>query len=260
MTYKYVVANQKGGVGKTTSVVNIASVMADWGFKVLIVDIDPQANSSTSLGIDARELEISLYDVLVGAHTIHDAILHTRWPGLDILPSTPSLAGATVELNRMPARERAERLKVAFEALGDGYHYVFIDSPPSLGVLTVNALTASDAALVPVQCEYLALEGLSQLMHTITLVQRGLNPGLELRGVMMTMYDRRTTLARQVVQEVRRYFPGKVFNTTIPRSVRLSEAPSYGEPGVLYSPKSSGAAAYRLLTRELLKGDGFPVQ
>lgn len=255
----YVFANQKGGVGKTTTVVNVAAAMADWGYRVLVVDIDPQCNATTSLGIDPRILSSSIYDVLTGTQTAPEVVRGTRWQRLDILPSTPALAGATVELNRMTdPRERAEQLKRAL-ALLNGYDYLLIDSPPSLGVLTVSALAAAQGVIVPVQCEYLALEGLSQLTHTISLVQRGLNAGLTLRGLVMTMYDSRTALSRQVADEVRQHFPQQVFNIIVPRSVRLSEAPSYGEPGIFYAPRSTGALAYRVLTWELLRGDGHEV-
>ncbi len=255
----YAFANQKGGVGKTTTVVNVAAAMADWGYSALVIDIDPQCNATTSLGIDPRILSTSIYDVLIGTHTADEVIRKTRWQRLDILPSTPALAGATVELNRMTdPRERAEQLKQALAPI-KGYDYLLIDSPPSLGVLTVSALAAAQGIIVPVQCEYLALEGLSQLTHTITLVQRGLNAGLTLRGLVLTMYDSRTALSRQVSDEVRQYFPQKVFNIIVPRSVRLSEAPSYGEPGIFYAPRSTGAIAYRTLTWELLRGDGHEV-
>ncbi len=257
MTRVYTFTNQKGGVGKTTTVVNVAAAMADWGHRVLLVDIDPQSNATTCLGIDSRTLSSSIYDVLVGEQSVVEVIRGTRWPGLDILPSAPALAGATVELNRAAdPRERVEHLKHTLTPI-EGYDYILIDSPPSLGVLTVNALSAAHAVIVPVQCEYLALEGLAQLMRTITLVQRGLNPTLTLRGVVMTMYDSRTTLSRQVAEEIRKHFPGQVFNVIIPRSVRLSEAPSFGEPGVFYAPRSTGALAYRILTWELLRGDGY---
>ncbi|MCD6285185.1 MAG: ParA family protein [Anaerolineae bacterium] len=258
MTLRYAFTNQKGGVGKTTTVVNLASVMADWGHRTLVVDIDPQCNATTSLGLDSRSLDRSIYDVLLGQASPLEAVCTTRWPGLDILPSVAGLAGVTVVLNAEPARQRAAHLDSVLSLI-DGYDYILIDSPPSLGVLTVNALVACHGVVVPVQCEYLALEGLTQLTRTISLVQRGLNRGLSLRGVVMTMFDRRTTLSNQVVDEVRRYFPKRVFSTVIPRSVRLSEAPSYGEPGVLYAPRSQGALGYLALARELLLGDGYSV-
>ncbi len=257
MTRIYTFTNQKGGVGKTTTVVNIAAAMADWGYRVLVIDIDPQSNATTCLGLDSRTLSSSIYDVLTGEQNAGEVIRGTRWPGLDILPSAPALAGATVELNRTAdPRERGEHLKNVLANIS-GYDYLLIDSPPSLGVLTVNALSAAQAVIVPVQCEYLALEGLAQLMRTITLVQRGLNPALTVRGVVMTMFDSRTTLSRQVAEEIRKHFTDRVFNIIIPRSVRLSEAPSFGEPGVFYAPRSTGALAYRVLTWELLRGDGY---
>jgi chromosome partitioning protein len=258
MTVCYAFANQKGGVGKTTTVVNVAAAMAAWGLRVLVVDIDPQCNATTSLGLDSRTLTVSIYDALIGRVALHDVVHATPWEGLDLVPSTPGLAGASVELNAEPAHLRVGRLTSVLTAVQD-YDYLLIDSPPSLGVLTVNALVAAQGVIVPVQCEYLALEGLTQLTHTISLVQRGLNKELALRGVVLTMYDRRTTLSNQVVNEVRRYFPQRVFQAVIPRSVRLSEAPSYGEPGVLYAPRSSGAIAYLALAREVLQGDGRAV-
>lgn len=257
MTHIYVFANQKGGVGKTTTVVNVAACLADWGYRTLVVDIDPQSNATTSLGVNPRTLSSSVYDVLIAEQTVDEVIRGSRWQGLDLLPSSPSLAGATIELNRLKdPRTRAERLKTILSSL-TVYDYVLIDSPPSLGILTVNALTAAHGVIVPVQCEYLALEGLSQLTHTISLVQRSLNPELVLRGLVMTMYDSRTTLARQVIEEVREHFEESMFDVLVPRSVRLSEAPSYGEPGVFYSPRSTGSLAYRVLAWELLRGDGY---
>ena len=257
----YVLANQKGGVGKTTTSVNIAACMAEWGQRVLLVDIDPQANATSSLGIDKRSVELSVYDLLVREVPITQIALSTNRPRLHVVPSAPALAGATVELVNLPQREY--RLSQALTTLGereDGrgepYDYVLIDCPPSLGILTVNGLTAAaDGVIVPVQCEYLALEGLSQLSRAIELVRRALCPTLQMRGLVMTMYDPRTTLSRQVVEEVHRHFPGRVFKTIIPRSVRLGEAPSYGEPIITYAPRSAGAVAYAALTREILVGD-----
>jgi chromosome partitioning protein len=254
----YTLANQKGGVGKTTTVVNIASVMADMGFRVLVIDLDPQCNCTTSLGYDARTLPSSIYDVILGEHPISEVVIATKWNGLSLVPSTPALVGVVVELNALPPYERATQLRNKLADLND-YDYLLIDSPPSLGVLTVNALSTSDGVIVPVQCEYLALEGLAQLVHTISLVQKGLNPKLVIKGVVMTMYDVRTTLSKQVVQEVQSYFAEKVFDSIIPRSVRLSEAPSYGEPVIYYAPQSSGAQAYRQVTVELLQSDGYAV-
>lgn len=257
MTRIYTFTNQKGGVGKTTTVVNIAASMAEWGYRVLLVDIDPQSNATTSLGLNSRQLSSSIYDVLIDSQAVSEVIRGTRWQGLDVLPSTPALAGATVALNRLAdPQQRVEHLKRVLVPI-EGYDYLLIDSPPSLGVLTVSALVAAHAVVVPVQCEYLALEGLAQLMRTISLVRRSLNPSLVVRGVVVTMYDSRTTLSKQVAGEVRRHFPNQVFRAVIPRSVRLSEAPSFGEPGVFYSPRSTGALAYRMLTWELLRGDGY---
>jgi chromosome partitioning protein len=255
----YALANQKGGVGKTTTAVNLGAYLASLGQRILIVDVDPQANATASLGVDKLTVELSTYDLLV-RETPLDSI--TRLSGrvrLDLAPSSPALAGATVELVTMPRREHRLRQALETETLNPRYDYVLIDCPPSLGILTVNGLTAAaDGVIIPVQCEYLALEGLSQLTRAIDLVRRALHPNLRVRGLVMTMYDARTTLSRQVVEEVRRHFPGRVFNAIIPRSVRLSEAPSYGEPIASYAPQSAGAVAYEALARELLQGDGKP--
>ena len=259
MSYCYAFANQKGGVGKTTTVVNVAAVIAEWGHDVLVVDVDPQSNATTSMGFNARDLDLSIYDVLLGEISAQDAVRSTDWRCLSLLPSTPAVAGVPVELNQLSPAQRVRRLRLALSDLVDVYEYILIDSPPSLGVLTVNALVAASAVVIPVQCEYLALEGLSQLIHTIGLVRRGLNPALALRGLVLTMADARTTLSKEVINEVKRHYTDQVFDTVIPRSVRLSEAPSYGEPGVLYAPRSSGAVAYLTLTRELLLGDGQKV-
>ncbi len=249
----YALANQKGGVGKTTTAVNLGACLAQWGQRVLIVDIDPQANATSSLGLDKRTVSPTIYDLLVRDIPLTKIIRRTRWPRLDIAPAAPTLAGATVELVSMPQREH--RLRQALAATPPQYDYVLIDCPPSLGLLTVNGLTATDGVIIPVQCEYLALEGLSQLARAIELVRRALNPNLRLRGLVMTMYDGRTTLAKQVVEEVRRHFPGRVFDTVVPRNVRLSEAPSYGEPIISYAPRSAGSLAYIALARELLLKD-----
>lgn len=253
----YAVANQKGGVGKTTSVINLGAMLGKNGLKTLIVDIDPQANATSSMGINKFEVQVSTYDMLLEEVDSNQIKISVESYGVDVLPSNPELAGAEVEL--VTALGREYRLQNALKQLDSQYDYALIDCPPSLGLLTVNALAAaSDGILIPVQCEYLALEGLTQLLQTIELVQRFLNPQLVVRGVIMTMYDSRTNLSRQVVEEVRRHFKEKVFRTIIPRSVRLSEAPSHALPVNEYAPNSAGAVAYRLLAAELLKGDHMP--
>lgn len=256
MSKIYAIANQKGGVGKTTSVINICAYLAGSGRRVLLVDIDPQANATSGLGFAKYELELSTYDLLLEAAEFETIRLNQAEYKLDVLPSHPALSGAEVELVNAIGREY--RLRNALEKVNGRYDYILIDCPPSLGLLTVNALTAAkDGVLIPVQCEYLALEGLTQLTQTIELVQKYLNPNLRIRGLIMTMYDSRTNLSRQVVEEVRGYFPGKVFRTIIPRNVRLSEAPSFGQPINIYAPASPGAIAYKVLTAELVKGDGL---
>ena len=249
----YALANQKGGVGKTTTAVNLGAYLADAGKRVLLVDADPQGNATSSLGVDKNALSRSMYEVLIGAEPAANVVMLTARIGLDLLPSSPHLAGAEVEMVEMAGREL--RLRRALDAIRARYDYVLIDTPPSLSMLTVNALTASDGVLIPVQCEYLPLEGLSQLLRTIELVRQNLNPGLTVRGLVMTMYDSRTNLARQVVDEVREHFTTAVFRSIIPRSIKLGEAPSYGEPIISYSPESSGGRAYAALCQELLLGD-----
>lgn len=243
------IANQKGGVAKTTTAVNLGASLALAGERVLVVDMDPQGNASSGLGIDRLALRECIYDVLVSEVPLRRVVLGTEMPGLEVAPATVRLAGAEIELVGMVGRER--RLAAALEGFREGYTYVLIDCPPSLGLLTINALTAADRVLIPIQCEYYALEGLGQLMHTIRLVQRHLNPVLELEGVVLTMFDGRTNLAVQVVEEVKKHFKEKVFRTIIPRNVRLSEAPSYGKPVVLYEPRSRGAEVYRELAEEV---------
>jgi len=254
MPIVYALANQKGGVGKTTTAVSLGAYLAEWNERVLLVDIDPQGNATSSLGIDKRRVPLSTYDVLVRGVPLYRAVKSTSRARLDVVPASPALAGATVELINLAEREY--RLRKALMALTHEYSYVLVDCPPSLGILTVNGLTATQGVIVPVQCEYLALEGLSQLCRAIELVRRGLNPDLRIRGMLMTMFDARTSLSRQVVEEVRAHFSGQVFNSIIPRSVRLSEAPSFAEPIVAYAPRSAGGLAYAAFTRELLLGDG----
>lgn len=249
----YALVNQKGGVGKTTTAVNLGAYLAAKARRVLLVDLDPQGNATSSLGFDKRAINASSYDLLINNVPLPDVLQLTKRLRLDLAPSSPALAGAEVELVELTDRER--RLKNALAAIESNYDYVLIDCPPSLGLLTVNALTAAHGVLVPVQCEYLALEGLSQLMNTIQLVRKALNPGLVVRGLIMTMYDSRMKLAQQVVAEARAHFGSRVFNTLIPRSVRLSEAPSFGEAILSYAPTSAGGLAYEQLAEELLNGD-----
>lgn len=254
MTKIYAVVNQKGGVGKTTSVINLSAFLASNGRKTLMVDLDPQANATSGVGVDKMSVDPSTYDILLEESGVDDTAMSLPEFKFDILPSNPDLSGAEVELVNAIGREY--RLQKALEEVNGRYDYVLIDCPPSLSLLTINALTAAkDGVLIPVQCEYLALEGLSQLTQTVELVQKYLNPDITIRGLMMTMYDSRTNLSRQVVEEVRNYFPGKVFRTIVPRNIRLSEAPSFGQPINVYAPNSPGAIAYKVLTAEILKGD-----
>jgi chromosome partitioning protein len=247
----YVFANQKGGVAKTTTTVNLGAYLAAAGRRVLVIDTDPQGNATTSLGIDPRSLDLSLYNVLIEQLPIQRVVTLTDRVGLDIVPSNTALAGAEVEMARLMARERL--LERAMRPLLPLYDYILIDEPPSLGLLTINGLTAAThGVIIPVQCEYLALEGLSLLMQTIQQVHDILNEQLTIAGVVLTMYDGRTTLGQQVVQEVRDYFPEQVFQTIIPRSVRLSEAPSYGQTILSYAPNSAGALAYQALAQEFM--------
>ena len=245
------IGNQKGGVGKTTTAVNLSACVAQLGKRVLLVDIDPQGNTTSGLGVNKNKLEASVYDVLINDVDAADAVRDTMIDTLKLMPSRMELAGAEVELVNLLARE--QRLKNAIAPIRDRYDYIFVDCPPSLGLLTLNALTMADTLLVPIQCEYYALEGLSQLMNTVKLIRRSLNPHLEVEGVVLTMYDGRTNLSQQVVGEVKRFFKNKVYDTIIPRSVRLGEAPSFGLPISLYAPKSTGAAAYRTLAAELVE-------
>ena len=247
------VANQKGGVGKTTTTVNLSTILAKKGKKVLLIDTDPQGNATSGLGI-TKEVELSVYDILVGDTEFDETIQETTIKNLSVCPSNISLSGAEVELVSMMSRE--QRLKTKLDAVKDRYDYILIDCPPALGLITLNAFTASDSVLIPVQCEYFALEGLGQLLNTVNLVKKHLNKNLEIEGALLTMYDARTNLSNQVVKEVKKYFENKVYKTVIPRNVRLSEAPSYGMPISIYDPRSKGAKAYEKFTKELLKNNG----
>ncbi len=249
------IANQKGGVGKTTTAVSVAYGLAAEGRRVLLVDSDPQGNATSSLGITRNELEFSLYDVLVDDKPVAEVTLDTGRPNLSLIPAKVELAGAEVELSAAndgrPDDHPAYRLRSALAAVKSQYEFILIDCPPTLGQLTINALSAADGVLIPIQCEYLALEGLTQLKNTIDLVVNALNPRLQIFGIVMTMYDGRTNLAMQVVEEVKQYFPQQIFNTVVPRSVRLSEAPSYGQSIFEFDPASRGAQAYKALTKEV---------
>ncbi|NOX36162.1 MAG: ParA family protein [Calditrichaeota bacterium] len=244
------IANQKGGVGKTTTAVNLSSCLAVAEKRTLLIDIDPQANATSGVGIDPRQLDRSTYDVIINQENIENVIISTKVPNLDLVPAHINLVGAEVELIQVIARERI--LRDAIQSIRDKYDYVFIDCPPSLGILTLNALTAADSVLIPIQCEYYALEGLSQLLNTVKLVQKHLNKQLEINGVLLTMYDNRLNLCNQVADEVRKFFKEKVYQTVIARNVRLSEAPSFGLPIILYDATSTGAENYMKLAEEIL--------
>jgi chromosome partitioning protein len=256
MNRVYALVNQKGGVGKTTTAINLGAYLAAHGKRVAIVDLDPQANATSSLGVDHEEVSLGTYDVLIRQAPPSNALLHNRKLGLSIIPSSTALAGAQVELVELPEREKT--LRRSLRPLEKNFDYILIDCPPSLGLLTVNGLlAASHGVIIPIQCEYLALEGLTQLMQTLQRVRSAVFPELSIRGLLLTMYDTRTNLSKDVVDEVRKHFPKLVFKTIIPRSVRLAEAPSHGLPISFYAPKSPGALSYSAFAVELLKGDGM---
>ena len=253
LTKTIAVVNQKGGVAKTTTVVNLSTYLALAGKKVLLVDIDPQGNATSGIGAERNKLDYCVYDVLINNLPAEVAILKTAVPNLDLLPATIQLAGAEIEL--VTAISRENKLKRALRDAKKQYDYVLFDCPPSLGLLTLNALTAADSILIPIQCEYYALEGVGQLMNTYDIVKNHLNPDLEIEGVLLTMFDGRTNLAVQVVEEVKAYFGDRVFTSIVPRNVRLSEAPSFGQPIALYDPKSKGAEVYEQLAKEVMAHD-----
>lgn len=245
------IANQKGGVGKTTTAVNLGASLSQLGKRVLVVDADPQGNTTSGLGVDKKKVVNSLYDSIINDVPLEDVILPTELENLFLAPATMDLAGAEIEL--VPALSRETKLKQALDQVRGEYDFLVIDCPPSLGLLTVNALTAADSILVPIQCEFYALEGLTQLMNTVHLVQNHLNPALKIEGVVLTMFDGRTNLSMQVVQEVKKFFREKVYRTVIPRNIRLSEAPSHGQPIIVYDPKSKGAEVYMALAEEVAR-------
>ena len=244
------IANQKGGVGKTTTSVNLGAGLASLGKRVLLVDIDPQGNTTSGVGINKADVENCIYDVIINEVHPKDAIAHTAVEGLHIIPATISLAGAEIEL--VPTMSRELRLKKSLQLIKHMYDYILIDCPPSLGILTINSLTAADSVIIPIQCEYYALEGLSQLLNSVRLVQKHLNTSLQIDGVLLTMFDARTNLGIQVIEEVKKYFQDKVYRTVIPRNVRLSEAPSHGKSIITYDPRSKGAEVYLELAKEVV--------
>jgi len=245
------ISNQKGGTGKTTTTVNLAAALADFGKKILIIDADPQGNATSGMGVNKNELEISIYDVILNKVSAQEALIKNVYPNIDIIPGNINLTGAEIEL--VGALSRETRLKKAIESIKVNYDYIFTDSPPSLGLLTLNALVASDSIIIPIQCEFYALEGVSQLLNTFNLVKEGLNPNLDLEGVLLTMADYRTNLTTEVIKEIRGYFKDKVYQTVIPRNIRLSEAPSHGKPISIYDSNSIGSVRYAELAQEVIE-------
>ena len=245
------IANQKGGVGKTTTSINLSACLGNLNKKTLLIDLDPQGNATSGLGIDKESLELSIYDIIINKKKIEDSIIHTDYKNLDIVSSNVNLAGAEIEIVEMDEREYI--LKNALKDIKEVYDYIIIDCPPSLGLMTVNAFCACDTVLVPIQCEYFALEGLTMLTKTVKIIKAELNKNIDFEGILMTMYDSRTNLSTQVVEEVKKFFPDKVFKTVIPRNVRLSEAPSFGQPIIKYDKLSKGAFSYTKLAKEILK-------
>jgi len=252
------IANQKGGVGKTTTAINLSSCLAHYGQETLLIDMDSQSNATSGLGIEKGKVKHTIYEVLLGKASIEDILVSTEIDWLDLIPANVDLIGAEVELVGLISRET--RLKKALDGLNDIYRYILLDCPPSLGLLTVNSLTAAHSVIIPIQCEYYALEGLGQLLDTLRLVRENLNHRLEIEGVLLTMYDGRVNLSSQVVGEVSKFFKKEVYHTKIPRNVRLAEAPGFGKPVILYSRDSKGAEAYLSLTREFLKRNGVKIE
>jgi len=245
------IANQKGGVGKTTTAINLAASLAAAERPTLLVDIDPQGNATSGVGVDKQQLQQTVYDALINEADPRSLVIDSGQPFLHIMPANSDLAGAELELAGLPGRE--QKLKYALATLADQYRYIIIDCPPSLNLLTINAMTAADAVLIPLQCEFYAMEGLSQILHTIRLMQKGLNPFLKIEGILLTMFDARSNLGKEVAEEIHSNFPGQVFNSVIPRNIRLAEAPSHGKPIIYYDINSRGAVAYLQLAREIIK-------
>ena len=252
--------NQKGGVGKTTTSINLSASLAVLGKRALLIDLDPQGNTTTGIGINKGDIDKSIYDVLIDKCKIEEAIVHTKYKRLDVIPATINLAGVDIELieksREEPTFVKGAQLKSKLESIKQNYDFIIIDCPPSLGLITTNALTASDSVIIPVQCEFFALEGIMQLLNTIMMAQKNLNPNLDIEGVLLTMLDSRTNLGFEVVEDIRKYFKERVYNTIIPRLIRLTEAPSHGKPIVAYDPKSKGTEAYLNLAKEVIERNG----